>query len=109
MLWREHLDHVPIRIGDDRYAAKALIVRILQHANAGRARVGDERVDVVDVETQLGWMRAAGLAQVECMWRWRGMALLTGRGAPAGATPAVSAPGETMSDGSAPAGATTLR
>jgi len=73
-------------------------------------RSADDPEDrLVDVETQLGWMRAAGLAQVECMWRWRGMALLTGRGAPAGATPAVSAPGETMSDGSAPAGATTLR
>jgi tRNA (cmo5U34)-methyltransferase len=33
---------------------------------------------LVAVDTQLGWMRDAGLGQVDCMWRWRGFALLVG-------------------------------
>lgn len=45
-------------------------------------RTADDPADrLVDVETQLAWMRDCGLAHVECMWRWRGMALLMGRAA----------------------------
>lgn len=43
----------------------------------GRAEDDPEDL-LVDPETQLGWMRAAGLEQVDCIWRWRGFALLAG-------------------------------
>jgi SAM-dependent methyltransferase len=49
---------------------------------AAIGRTADDPEDrIVDVETQLTWMRNAGLAHVDCMWRWRGMALLMGRAA----------------------------
>ena len=43
-------------------------------------RSADDPEDrLVDVETQLAWMKDAGLSHVACVWRWRGMALLVGR------------------------------
>jgi cyclopropane fatty-acyl-phospholipid synthase-like methyltransferase len=46
-------------------------------------RVADDPEDrLADVGSHLRWMREAGLTQVDCMWRWRGFALLVGRGAP---------------------------
>jgi SAM-dependent methyltransferase len=41
----------------------------------GRAD-GDPEDRLVAVEPQLRWMRDAGLEQVDCLWRWRGFALL---------------------------------
>jgi SAM-dependent methyltransferase len=68
------------------------------HAIGRNADDPEDRL--VDVETQLGWMRAAGLDHVECMWRWRGMALLTGRAAPC------AAPRPSVPVGSGPVAAT---
>jgi tRNA (cmo5U34)-methyltransferase len=40
---------------------------------------GDPEDVLAGVEEQLAWMRAAGLAHVDCYWRWRGFALLVGQ------------------------------
>lgn len=40
---------------------------------------GDPQDVLAPIEPQLEWMRAGGLEQVDCMWRWRGFALLVGR------------------------------
>jgi cyclopropane fatty-acyl-phospholipid synthase-like methyltransferase len=49
---------------------------------AFRRAIGREADDPEDrlasVSDQLRWMRAAGLTQVDCMWKWRGFALLVG-------------------------------
>jgi SAM-dependent methyltransferase len=39
---------------------------------------GDPQDVLAGVEEQLAWMRDAGLADVDCAWRWRGFALLVG-------------------------------
>jgi tRNA (cmo5U34)-methyltransferase len=45
---------------------------------------GDPEDQLAEVESQLTWMRAAGLEQVDCMWKWRGFALMVGnRASPA--------------------------
>ena len=48
---------------------------------AAIGRVADDPEDRLSpVEDQLTWMRDAGLQQVDCVWRWRGFALLVGNG-----------------------------
>ena len=39
---------------------------------------GDPEDVLAAVEPQLGWLRDAGLGDVDCYWRWRGFALLVG-------------------------------
>ena len=43
---------------------------------------GDPEDQLAPVEDQLAWMRAAGLQQVDCMWKWRGFALMVGQARP---------------------------
>jgi SAM-dependent methyltransferase len=46
---------------------------------AAIGRTADDPEDrLAPVEDQLAWMRASGLTEVECVWRWRGFALLVG-------------------------------
>jgi len=40
---------------------------------------GDPEDRLAPVEPQLDWMRRSGLEQVDCIWRWRGFALLAGQ------------------------------
>jgi SAM-dependent methyltransferase len=38
----------------------------------------DQSNQLLDVETQLGWLREIGFAQVDCFWKWRELAVFGG-------------------------------
>jgi cyclopropane fatty-acyl-phospholipid synthase-like methyltransferase len=51
---------------------------------AAIGRTADDAEDqLAGVEQQLIWTREAGLTNVDCLWRWRGFALLVGDAPPA--------------------------
>ncbi len=46
---------------------------------AAIGRTADDPEDrLASVDAQLAWMREAGMTNVDCLWRWRGFAVLAG-------------------------------
>jgi tRNA (cmo5U34)-methyltransferase len=49
------------------------------NALATRPEDDDPSNQLLDVETQLGWLREIGFVDVDCLWKWRELALLRGQ------------------------------
>jgi SAM-dependent methyltransferase len=70
-----NLDHVAS-------ATRALHERFLACLDV-RPEDEDPSNKLLDLQTQLAWLRAIGFADVDCHWKWRELALMAGRKPPA--------------------------
>jgi tRNA (cmo5U34)-methyltransferase len=58
--------------------ASASAARHREFLSAIGRQADDPEDRLATVEDQCAWMRAGGLVDVDCLWRWRGFALLVG-------------------------------
>jgi SAM-dependent methyltransferase len=75
------------RLGPEGVVANLDVVKSPTQALHDRWReemgARDDPTDALcEMETQLGWMREAGLADVDCIWKWRSLALMRGEHPP---------------------------
>ncbi len=63
----EHVSSVSARLHED------FLLRI-----GFTVETEDPSNKLLDFETQLGWLREIGFAEVDCQWKWRELALLVG-------------------------------